>query len=608
MSGHGGLPGGDELPGQNLPPGRDLLAADDDLLAYARALPGSGSATASFFWSSAVGWLRVRLDTDDVDAGAGPGAEVHLAAEPVASLPHRLTARELDVLTLLAIGLSNTEVGAALVTSPRTISTHVEHILAKLGQASRTGAAAMAVERGYLRLPLPAGRAQSAGGWPASALTICQLHARVLASTGEPAAGRAADVKISAPPPRPARRGTALRPLRIGSAFPLGGLAGDDGLQMRNGAALAIAELNARGGIAGRRIEHTVVDVDIFSADGVDRAFRQLFAADVDAVTSGYVFPEGIAASLAARYGAPYVHAMTSQAQAETVRENHSQFRNVFQVCPTEVNYGPGFIRFLDQEAAHGWLPRWRRIAFVETDFPSGQMVNPLTIGTAERSGWDIAGVRTVPAIGADWAAVVAELERLDPAAIMIAQFLASELAAFQRLAAVRLPDTVIYAIYAPSVPEFLQTAGPAAEGLVWATVTGTYEDSIGRRFRADYESAYGQPPGWSHAGIAYDEIHLLARAWMATADPRDFAAVSGELRRLRYRGVNGSYFLQNAEQSGLSFPDTTPDPSLGQAHLVLQVQNGSHRIISPAPYAESRFLPPGTGHSGPLAARWQRP
>ena len=175
----------------------------------------------------------------------------------------------------------------------------------------------------------------------------------------------------------------------------------------------------------------------------------------------------------------------------------------------------------------------------------------------------------------------------------MIAQFLPGELAAFQRQAAACLPGAVLYAIYAPSVPEFLEIAGPGAEGTVWATVTGTYEDSIGRRFRADYADAFGQLPGWSHAGIAYDEIHLLARAWMSVPQPRDFAAVSVELRHVRYRGVNGSYFLDNAEQSGLGYPDTTRDPSLGQAHLVLQVQDGAHRIISPAPYAESRFRAP---------------
>ena len=80
----------------------------------------------------------------------------------------------------------------------------------------------------------------------------------------------------------------------------------------------------------------------------------------------------------------------------------------------------------------------------------------------------------------------------------------------------------------------------------------------------------------------------------MSAPNPRDFDAVSRQLRRIRYRGVNGGYFLDNAEQSGLSFPDTTADPSLGQAHLVLQVQDGAHRIISPDPYAEGRFRAPG--------------
>ncbi|HEX7994295.1 MAG TPA: ABC transporter substrate-binding protein, partial [Streptosporangiaceae bacterium] len=394
------------------------------------------------------------------------------------------------------------------------------------------------------------------------------------------------------------------RTLRIGSAFPLGGLAGDDGPQMVNGSALAIGQLNARGGIGGRLIEQIVVDVDVFSPDGVAKAFRQLFEADVDGVTSGYVFPEDVAAGLAAQYGAPYLHAMTSQSQAQTVRDNQAAFRNVFQVCPTEVHYGPGFVRFLDTELEKGWQPRSRRIAFVDTDLPSGQLLNARTVSAAEQSGWLISAARTVAAIGADWAALARDLERLEPAAVMIAQFLPGELAAFQRQAAARLPGTVIYAIYAPSVPEFLKIAGPDAEGTVWATVTGTYDDSIGQRFRADYADAFGELPGWSHAGIAYDEIHLLARAWMSVRQPRDFAAVSRELRQVRYRGVNGSYFLDNAEQSGLGFPDTTRDPSLGQAHLVLQVQDGSHRIISPAPYAESRFREPVLAAAGRQSRR----
>ena len=49
--------------------------------------------------------------------------------------------------------------------------------------------------------------------------------------------------------------------------------------------------------------------------------------------------------------------------------------------------------------------------------------------------------------------------------------------------------------------------------------------------------------------------------------------------------------------------PDVTRDPSLGQAHLVFQVQNGIHRIISPPPYAESTFRVPSR-EDAPLAHR----
>jgi branched-chain amino acid transport system substrate-binding protein len=56
---------------------------------------------------------------------------------------------------------------------------------------------------------------------------------------------------------------------------------------------------------------------------------------------------------------------------------------------------------------------------------------------------------------------------------------------------------------------------------------------------------------------------------------------------------VNGSYCLDNPGQSGLAYPDVTLDPSLGQAQLVFQVQQGGHKILSPAPYAESEYRKP---------------
>ena len=59
-----------------------------------------------------------------------------------------LSARELEVALLLARGLTNRQVAEELVISERTASTHVTHILNKLGFSTRSQVAAWAVERG----------------------------------------------------------------------------------------------------------------------------------------------------------------------------------------------------------------------------------------------------------------------------------------------------------------------------------------------------------------------------------------------------------------------------------------------------------------------------
>jgi DNA-binding NarL/FixJ family response regulator len=62
--------------------------------------------------------------------------------------PAGLTERQLEVLRLLAAGLTNGEIAAQLVLSVRTVDRHVAEILAKLGVSSRRQATARAAELG----------------------------------------------------------------------------------------------------------------------------------------------------------------------------------------------------------------------------------------------------------------------------------------------------------------------------------------------------------------------------------------------------------------------------------------------------------------------------
>ena len=66
--------------------------------------------------------------------------------------PAGLSLRELEVLAALATGATNRMVARSLGITERTVATHVEHLLAKLGVGNRAGAAAFAVEAGLVHV------------------------------------------------------------------------------------------------------------------------------------------------------------------------------------------------------------------------------------------------------------------------------------------------------------------------------------------------------------------------------------------------------------------------------------------------------------------------
>jgi DNA-binding CsgD family transcriptional regulator len=77
--------------------------------------------------------------------GAAPDLERLDALAPSPD-PHGLTARELEVLRLVAAGDTNKEIAAALVLSNRTVDRHLSNIFAKLGVSSRAAATAYAYQ------------------------------------------------------------------------------------------------------------------------------------------------------------------------------------------------------------------------------------------------------------------------------------------------------------------------------------------------------------------------------------------------------------------------------------------------------------------------------
>ena len=77
---------------------------------------------------------------------------VYRAVDVLRVATEPLTAREIEVLELVAKGMRNKEIGASLHISAQTAEGHLKSILSKLNVHDRTEAVTVAVRRGFLRM------------------------------------------------------------------------------------------------------------------------------------------------------------------------------------------------------------------------------------------------------------------------------------------------------------------------------------------------------------------------------------------------------------------------------------------------------------------------
>ena len=100
----------------------------------------------------AIGLLHQARDSADTLGLVGVTRKVNARLEALAAItppaPDDLTARELEVLRLLAIGRGNADIALVLSISLNTVATHVRNIFAKTGCANRTEAATYAIRHG----------------------------------------------------------------------------------------------------------------------------------------------------------------------------------------------------------------------------------------------------------------------------------------------------------------------------------------------------------------------------------------------------------------------------------------------------------------------------
>lgn len=409
-----------------------------------------------------------------------------------------------------------------------------------------------------------------------------------------------ASVAVSTLPSPFVRQSFAADPILLGVPAAQTAMAGvADHQDYLNGTTLAVEEINAAGGILGRPLQTVVVDIDPLSPESGQIAINKLIDAKVQAISCAFSLTPVPAANASAAYKAPFLWGATQRNLTDLVAKDRDRYSHLFQTDPSEVHYGYTFPMFLQSIQDQGlWKPKNNGIHIVQEQIAYNQTISKALQDALPKSKFELGGITDIQYPVQDWGPVIQDIKRIGAGAIMIDHWVAAEYAAFvKQYQADPLEGTLVYLQYGPSQPEFLELAGPAAEGFVWSTVLGVYADEKGKAFREKYKKRFPGIMGLCYTGNAYDTTYYLKAAWEAVGDPSKFKEVSDWIRTNPYRGVCGLMDMDNPFQECAHYPDngydiTATELEKGMAQLYFQVQDGEHKIVYPDPLKESALRP----------------
>jgi branched-chain amino acid transport system substrate-binding protein len=323
----------------------------------------------------------------------------------------------------------------------------------------------------------------------------------------------------------------AQQPIKIGFFAPLTGFAAADGASARHSAEIAVAELNAAGGLGGRRVELVVYDDRHDSKEAVALANKLVERDGVVGVVSGsYSMPSRVTAPIFAKAGLPVTVA--------------------YAVHPDVTRAGPCVFRngYLGQ--VEGWagaeaavrIHKARRIAVLTIKNDFGMTTGAAFIERARKLGAEILSDQVYPLGEKEFSPYLTKIKEQNPDLIYHTSYYnegslitrkARELGITAKLEGTEGIDS----------PKYLELAGPAAEGTSFTTNLNRDDPRPEvQEFLRKYKARTGTEADMVGAS-SYDAVRILARGiemagteargiCSALAALRDYPAITGKISR----------------------------------------------------------------------------
>jgi branched-chain amino acid transport system substrate-binding protein len=332
--------------------------------------------------------------------------------------------------------------------------------------------------------------------------------------------------------------------LKIGHWAPLSGSASANGKFEANGVALAVAEVNAAGGVLkGRKVEVVEYDDQGVPDQSVSVVRRLLDQDQVTEIVGGILSGNTIATGAITKGRA--VSMVTAAKAAITATTNDPLFFALDSSLATDTAFMQSYL------AAHPEKFACTNIFMIAEDSPYGKGDSGLYQGLWQKAGTPkIAALKTYTFQSTDFGTILTQVKNSKADCLYVNGNIGEMTALLQQInsAGIKLP---IFAATSNISQPMVKDAGPSMEGIISGDVYDpTIKNAENAKFVADYKAKYGANPE-RQAALGYTAMKIVLAA-VDKAGSTDPAKVADQIRGTTFKTPFGPITFDQGGHSNM--------------------------------------------------------
>jgi len=349
-----------------------------------------------------------------------------------------------------------------------------------------------------------------------------------------------------------AKKEEVAEPIKIGAVFSVTGPAAKLGGPEKNTALMVVEQINAAGGVLGRKIE-VIIEDDQGEEERTVNAIQKLINLDnVVAIIGPTRSGNGIAAAaICEEAGVPLVSCAATWVQLFPGNDTtQPMYRYVFKTPQNDSHCARTI--FADCNAKG-----FTRVAFITGTTGFGAMGRAELMNSAPEFGLTVVADETYPPEASDLTPQLTRIKAQNPQALINWSIVAAQGLIAGQVRQLNM-DLQLYQSHGFGNKGYIQ---PAAEGILFPAgrllVTGDIDPShvqypVLTKFKQDYESRFNEEVS-TFAGHAYDALHLVVNAIEAQGSVERDAIRDGLETQKGFVGTAGVFNMSPTDHCGLT-------------------------------------------------------